>query len=133
VTAVRLDRDEFTTYLDAHPRAGLVLARAIAGQLQALERRRVVPVGLSVEQRVLGVLVELAWLSAAGGACDVEIPLTQLEIAQLLDVAQVSVQRALRALAAQGLAIPRYRKIHVPCLRCAESAAVNRGAGPCRH
>jgi CRP-like cAMP-binding protein len=133
VAAVRLDREGFTTFFDAHPRAGLVLARTIAERLHALERGRLVPVGLSVEQRVLGVLVELARLTAPVGSSDAEIPLTQLEIAQLLDVAQVSVQRALRALAAQGLALPGYRKIHVSCLRCAENAAVDRDAGPCRH
>ncbi|MFJ9785899.1 Crp/Fnr family transcriptional regulator [Amycolatopsis sp. NPDC101161] len=134
VSVVRLDRDRFTAFLDIHPRAALVLARTIAERQCALERSRLVPSSLPMERRVSAVLAELAWLSGAGSrSADVDIPLTQLEIAQLLDVAQVSVQRALRTLAAQELVRPGYRKIRVRCLACVQDAAGNLVAGSCRH
>jgi CRP/FNR family cyclic AMP-dependent transcriptional regulator len=134
VSAVRLDRDKFTAFLDAHPRAALALARTIAERQCALERSRLSPSSLPMERRVSAILAELAWLSGSDSlATDVDIPLTQLEIAQLLDVAQVSVQRALRALAAQGLVRPGYRRIRVRCLTCIQDAAGNRVTGPCRH
>jgi CRP-like cAMP-binding protein len=134
VSAVRLDRDRFAALLENYPRTGLVLARTMAERLRTAERRRSAPAGWPVERRVLRVLVELTWLSGSDSAsADVEIPLTQLEIAQLLDVAQVSVQRALRALAAQGLVKPGYRRINLPCVHCAGRAADNRATGSCEH
>jgi CRP-like cAMP-binding protein len=111
VEAVRLGYTAFTAFLDRFPRAGLEVARVVATRLRT-DQTRLELTAYGVTDRVVRALIDMA--SVFGP----EIPLTQLEISQLIGLSQVSVQRTLRELSALGVTKRGYRKVHVPCVGC---------------
>jgi CRP/FNR family cyclic AMP-dependent transcriptional regulator len=111
VEAVSVGYPEFTEFLDRFPQAGLHVARFVAARLRT-DQNRLELTGYGVTDRVVRALVDMA--SVFGP----EIPLTQLEISQLIGLSQVSVQRTLRELSALGLTKRGYRRVVVPCVGC---------------
>jgi len=103
----------FSAFLDHHPRVARELMRMIGERLRAADRRRV-EFAYEVPTRVLCLLVE--WLEARpeDPRTDVEVWLTQREIAELIGAAEVSVQKAMRMFSRAGLVATTYGRVVVP-------------------
>ena len=106
---------EFRNYLDAHPRATVMLLRVIINRLHAADRRRIGSGSLDTSHRLARFLVEL--IDQRGQAdisgIDIDIPLTQEEVASLIATSRQSVVRALTSLRSRGLVTTARRKIIV--------------------
>ncbi|MDG4766447.1 Crp/Fnr family transcriptional regulator [Solwaraspora sp. WMMD406] len=104
-------RNEFMAFLRDYPDAALTVAGIIADRLRWANRRRIDFTAYTVRVRLARVLWELA---AAYGRRSpqgivVDIRLTQDEMATLCGAAQVSAQKALSGLRADGIVAIRYR------------------------
>jgi CRP/FNR family transcriptional regulator, cyclic AMP receptor protein len=115
VWACAIPGSDFLAFLDRYPRAARELMRVMSERLRAADRRRV-EFGYDVPTRVVCLLAE--WTGARPGdrRGDVDVWLTQREVAQLVGAAEVTVQKAMRALAATGLIVTSYGKLVVPSL-----------------
>src|SRR5262249_41144931 len=99
VQAYVLGFDAFDQYLDRHPQVLAELARCVADRLTSADRRRA-EFALSVNIRIRKLLGELGQAvlderQAAGLPVDptnLEVPVTQKELGQLVGAAEVSVQ-----------------------------------------
>jgi CRP/FNR family transcriptional regulator, cyclic AMP receptor protein len=106
---------EFRSYLDSHPRATVMLLRVIINRLHAADRRRIGSGSLDTSHRLARFLVEL--IDQRGQAdtsgIDIDIPLTQEEVASLIATSRQSVVRALTSLRSRGLVTTARRKLIV--------------------
>jgi CRP/FNR family transcriptional regulator, cyclic AMP receptor protein len=110
--------DVFEQYLRSRPQVWAELARCVADRLIWADRRRA-EFALSVNIRIRKLLGELGQQvlderQAAGLPVDptnLEVPVTQRELGQLVGAAEVSVQKSLRELAEVGLVERRYGRI----------------------
>jgi CRP/FNR family transcriptional regulator, cyclic AMP receptor protein len=97
VRALVMGHDQFSSFLESHPRAGRVYRRVMAGRWSEaglMLRRRPVTSGA---QRLAGVLLDLAGRhgSRVGGSIEVALPLSQEELASLAGTSRATVTRAL--------------------------------------
>ncbi|WP_326554029.1 Crp/Fnr family transcriptional regulator [Micromonospora sp. NBC_01813] len=119
-------RNEFMAFLRDHPDAALTVAGIIADRLRWANRRRIDFTSYSVRVRLARVLWEIA---AAYGRRSprgtvVDIRLTQDEMATLCGAAEITLQKALSGLRADGIVDTGYREIVVR-----DSAALRSIAG----
>jgi CRP/FNR family cyclic AMP-dependent transcriptional regulator len=113
---------EFLGFLDAHPRAGVLLLQSIIHRLRAADRRRTDSGSLDTPHRLARLLLEVIDQQPDRDAVeiDVDIPLTQEELASLIASSRESVVRGLAALRARQLITTGRRRITVrdiPSLR----------------
>jgi CRP-like cAMP-binding protein len=102
--------DDFRRFLVAHPAAALELLRVTISRLRAADRRRIEATGLDASHRLARYLVERA---DAQGDPELDIALTQVELASLIASSRESVVRALTALRARGFIETSRRQITV--------------------
>ncbi len=105
----------FRGFLDAPPGAGVVLLRAIIHRLRAADRRRTDSGSVDTTRRLARLLIEVVDQQPDRQAdeIDVDIPLTQEELASLIASSRESVVRGLASLRAPGLIATARRMITV--------------------
>jgi CRP-like cAMP-binding protein len=110
-----LSAGEFLEFLDRRPRAAVMVARAILQRLRAADRRRTEVGSLDTAHRLARFLVELVEQHGrpTSAGTDIDIPLTQEELASLIAASRESVVRALTSLRSRGLVATGRRRITV--------------------
>jgi CRP/FNR family transcriptional regulator, cyclic AMP receptor protein len=110
-----LTGDEFRAFLDAHPSVAVVLLRWVIRRLWTADHRRIEFGSLDVAHRLARFILELADRHGRPdlGGIDVDIPLTQDELASLISASRDSVVRALTSLRARGLVSTARRKLTI--------------------
>jgi len=105
--------DEFHDFLIAHPRVTYELLRAVLKRLRAVDRRRTG--SADVGHRLAQFLLELADEGgrAGPGGIDIELPVTQAELASQIAASRESAVRALTRLRSQGLIATGRRRITI--------------------
>jgi len=108
-----LTADEFDDFLIAHPRVTYELLRNILRRLRAMELRRTG--SADVGHRLARYLLELADEGgrAGPGGIDIELPVTQAELASQIGGSRESAVRALTRLRSQGLIATGRRRITI--------------------
>jgi CRP-like cAMP-binding protein len=106
---------EFRSYLDSHPRAGLAVLRSIIHRLRAADQRRIDSGSHETARRLARLLVELADEHGRPtlDGVDIDIPLTQQELASLIASSRESIVRSLRSLRARRLVTTGRRRITI--------------------
>jgi CRP-like cAMP-binding protein len=106
---------EFLDFLDSHARATRLLLRVIIRRLRTADRRRVDSAALDTPHRLARYLVELseAGTDRSAAEIDIDIPLTQEEVATLIATSRESVVRALASLRSRGLVTTARRRITI--------------------
>jgi CRP-like cAMP-binding protein len=107
--------EEFRSYLDSHPQIGLAVLRSIIHRLRAADQRRIDSGSHETAQRLARLLVELADEHGRPtlDGVDVDIPLTQQELASLIASSRESIVRSLRSLRARRLVTTGRRRITI--------------------
>jgi CRP-like cAMP-binding protein len=106
---------EFRAFLESHPRAALVLLGTYVRRIRHSDRRRADVLALDTTHRVARLLLEQVSGGDGGDhdAIDVDLPLTQEELAGLAAASRESVVRALTSLRSRGLITTARRRITV--------------------
>ena len=104
---------EFLDFLDSHGRATRLLLRVTIQKLKASGRRRVDSAALDAPHRLARYLVELSESGTDRSATEIDIPLTQEEVATLIATSRESVVRALASLRSRGLVTTARRRITI--------------------
>jgi CRP/FNR family transcriptional regulator, cyclic AMP receptor protein len=108
---------EFRSYLDSHPRATRMLLQVIIDRLVTADRRRIDSGSLDAAHRLARLFVEFVDLAerdvAEGQLIDLDIPLTQHELATLIATSRESLVRALASMRKQGLISTARRRITI--------------------
>src|SRR4029453_6726200 len=107
--------DEFRFYLETHPGAALAVLRAIIRRLRVADQRRIDSGSRDTVGRLAHLLVELAdehGRSTSTGV-DIDIPLTQQELASLIGSSRESIVRSLRVLRSHQLVTTGRRRITI--------------------
>ncbi|MFD5829283.1 Crp/Fnr family transcriptional regulator [Lentzea sp. NPDC060358] len=113
----------FVQLMQESPGASLEIARLVSARLRAAERRRLDFTAYQGPWRLASELVKLASVfRGAGQDQTVRIELTQDELAQIVNVSRISVQRAIRTLREYRLVRPAYGALVVPCVTCLVAA-----------
>ncbi|MCG8924853.1 Crp/Fnr family transcriptional regulator [Lentzea sp. CC55] len=113
----------FLELVRERPGTSLEIARLVSARLRAAERRRLDFAAYQGPWRLASELVNLASVfRGAGQDQTVRIELTQDELAQILNVSRISVQRAIRTLRERRLVSTRYGALVVPCVTCLTAA-----------
>ncbi|MGW7055076.1 Crp/Fnr family transcriptional regulator [Streptomyces sp. NPDC054887] len=107
-----ISQQEFRDFLHRHPLALAAVSQQVVERLRAATRRRVDFAGVPVQVRLCRVLAE--WCEENGGRAPCRVALTQYELSTLIGAAEVSVSRALRALAQDGVIRTGYRWVEIP-------------------
>ena len=96
---------EFRGFLESHPRAAMVLLDTYVRRIRHSDRRRADVVALDTNHRVARLLLEQVSRRDMGddNEVDVDLPLTQHELAGLASASRESVVRALTSLRSRGL------------------------------
>ena len=116
----------FVELVRESPRTSLEIARLVSARLRAAERRRLDFGAYQGPWRLASELVNLASVfRGAGQDQTVRIELTQDELAQIVNVSRISVQRAIRALRERSLVRTEYGALVVPCVACLAAAMPN--------
>lgn len=102
-------------FLAEHPGAAVQLAGMVADRLRWANQRRVDASTYSAATRLARVLVEMAvtYGTRTKDGIEIGIDLTQPELATLIGVSDITVQRALRTLRSAGQVDTGYRRIIV--------------------
>ena len=106
--AALLARDDFLSFLEAHPAAVRVVLDALAKTIRRLSDRVEDLIFLDVPSRVAKYLLDLA---QQDGANQLELTLTQDELAAFIGASRVSVNRVLGDLERRGIVEIRRRHI----------------------
>ena len=117
--------DKLELYLRDHPRVGLEIARVLVARLRIADASSRDLRNDPVPLRVAKLLATLSGEFDGG-----PIPLSQAELAQLANAAEVTVNRTLRELRAQRVVRTRYRQLVVPCPVCLDRMVAAVGADP---
>ena len=115
VRAQAVPTREFLDYVEHHPKALLILTRAIIERLRAADRRRLEFGSYDAPGRVARLLVEMAELHGRATTTGIEIglPLSQEELAGLITASRESVARSLTSLRRRGLITTARRSVTV--------------------
>jgi CRP-like cAMP-binding protein len=107
--------DELQDYLMSHPRVAYELLRTLIQRLRAADRRRTDSGSADVGHRLARFLLELADERGrpGPGGIDIELPVTQGELASQIAASRESAVRALTRLRAQGLISTGRRRITI--------------------
>jgi CRP-like cAMP-binding protein len=103
VNAQVIPIDEFIAFLETHPRVLLTLLRTVIVRLREADRRRIEYGSFDILNRVARVLADYAEAHGVRTAGQLELSLTQDELAGIVSASRESVARALRTLREQGL------------------------------
>jgi len=111
-----LTHEDFLEFLMSHPASSLALVRMMIRRLGAADRRRVDRTTVDAARSLARFLVEVidGRDSTDGGAIDVDVPLTQDELASLIGISRNSMVRALTTLRSRELVATTRRGIRVP-------------------
>jgi CRP/FNR family transcriptional regulator, cyclic AMP receptor protein len=106
---------ELVAFLESHPRLALVVLQEVVRRLRAADRRRSEAASLDTPHRLAQFLVELHDLHGrpAAEGTDIDVPLTQEELASVIAASRDAVVRALGSLRARGLVLTDRRRIVV--------------------
>ena len=103
---------EFRAFLESHPRAALVLLGIYIRRIRHSDRRRSDVGSLDTTHRVARLLLEQVG-PHDGNEVDVDLPLTQHELAGLVAASRESVVHALASLRSSGMIATARRRITV--------------------
>lgn len=106
---------DFLNALQRDPKLALAVARGVSDKLRTATSRRIDFTGCDVITRLARVLLELAnrYGEESDAGRTLGCPLTQGELATLASAGEVTVQRALRQLRAEGIVVTGYRETTV--------------------
>jgi CRP/FNR family transcriptional regulator, cyclic AMP receptor protein len=107
--------EDFRSYLESHPGAVLALLRGIIHRLRKADQRRIDSGSQDTVRRLAHLLAELAdehGRSTSAGI-DIDIPLTQQELASLIASSRESIVRSLRSLRSRRLVTTGRRRITI--------------------
>jgi CRP-like cAMP-binding protein len=107
-----LTAEEFRAFIEQRPKAGLELIRTLIGRLGEADRRRAEFGVYDTVSRVAHLLSDLA-AEQRGGTDELEVRLSQQDIAGLVGASRESVVRALTTLRNRGLVTTGRRTIRV--------------------
>lgn len=104
IEIVTVGFQEFTTFLQTHPRTMWLLMRILAGRLRDADRKRIEFVVYDAANRVARRLVELAdrFGEPTESGIRITVPLTQDELASWVGASREAVTKALRTLRTDG-------------------------------
>src|SRR5438128_3159460 len=105
--------EDFLSFVEAHPAATKVVFEALAKTVRRLSDRVEDLIFLDVPSRVAKYLLDLAQVNGTGGSGDLELTLTQDELAAFTGASRVSVNRVLGDLERRELISIRRRKIAI--------------------
>jgi CRP/FNR family transcriptional regulator, cyclic AMP receptor protein len=110
-----LTGEEFRGVLQSHPRIALMLLGWIIRRLKAADRRRIDATSLDTTHRLARFLLELADNHAQADAprVDIDLPLTQEELASLIAASRDTVVRAITSLRSRGFIATARRRITI--------------------
>src|SRR4030088_617499 len=111
--AALLARDDFLSFLETHPQSVRVVLEALAKTIRRLSDRVEDLIFLDVPSRVAKYLLDLAQVNGASGSGELELTLTQDELAAFTGASRVSVNRVLGDLERRELISIRRRKIAI--------------------
>jgi CRP/FNR family transcriptional regulator, cyclic AMP receptor protein len=106
--------EEFLGFVEAHPRAALVLLRTFTRRLRDSDRRRAEFGSLDATHRLARLVIELAdeyGRTTNQGGVEIGLRLTQEELAGMIATSRESVARALTSLRSRGLIATSRRTI----------------------
>lgn len=115
VEALVLAGSAFTAFLERRPRVALVILRMVAGRLRYADARHADLASHDVVGRVASRLVELSerYGVETAGRIEVELPLSQEEIASWVGASREAVSKALHVLRSLGIVETGRRRIAV--------------------
>jgi CRP-like cAMP-binding protein len=106
--------EEFRRFIDDHPRVAPVILRWVIRRLRAADWRRLDAFSCDAVHRLARLLVEVAGEpDDPDTTVDVDIPLTQAELARLIATSRDSLVRALTSLRSRGLVATARRRITI--------------------
>ena len=105
--------DDFLAFMEANPAATKVVLEALARTVRRLSDRVEDLIFLDVPSRVAKYLLDLAQVSGTGDTGELELALTQDELASFTGASRVSVNRVLGDLERRELISIRRRKIAI--------------------
>lgn len=119
VHGVKVSTEAFVEFVDRRPTVAKEIACLVAARLRVAHRLRLELRAHEVTLRLLHMLKDMSRVFARGGSApSYVVPLSQDELAQLINASVVSVQRGLRQLRRLGLVSTGYRCVRVPCISC---------------
>jgi CRP/FNR family cyclic AMP-dependent transcriptional regulator len=113
VVAYQIDGPVFVEFLSRYSEAAMTLSRMGIERLRWANQRRLDYTGYGTDMRLARVLIDLAGRYGRQGpdGLDIGIPMTQAELGGMVGAKEVTVQKALRSLAAQRLVLPRHQRV----------------------
>lgn len=107
--------EEFRGVLQSHPRIAMIQLRWIIRRLKAADRRRIDATSLDTTHRLARFIVELADIRSQADPprVDIDVPLTQEELASLIGASRDTVVRAVTSLRSRGFIATARRRITV--------------------
>ena len=111
----RIGERDFSAFLERYPNAGRAANRAMADKLRSATRRRVEFTTMPVQARLARVLLELTAVYGrpTPRGFDIDVDLTQPELAALVGVGDATIQRVLARLRTRGVLDTGYRHIGI--------------------
>lgn len=111
----RIGERAFYIFLADYPDASRAVNRAMAGKLRAATRRRVEFASFTAQARMARVLLELNAIygKRARHGFELDVDLTQPELAALVGVGEATIHRILAGLRQGGVLDTGYRRIHL--------------------
>jgi CRP-like cAMP-binding protein len=105
--------DEFEQLMSRHPAIGAAIVRTLAARLRAADAHRLSSAADGVPRRLARALLQLAQDHGRveGDAIEIDLALTQDELAGLVGASRDSVSKALKGWREQGLVETRRRRI----------------------
>ncbi len=118
VLARNISGPEFHRFIGDHPGAGIALAELIASRLRAANQRRLEFAAFPVRRRLALILLDLErWygVNAVGAPNhrDIDLALSQLDLAGLVGSSLEAVARAIRGFAREGMVRVRRRRVTI--------------------
>jgi CRP/FNR family transcriptional regulator, cyclic AMP receptor protein len=118
VLARSIPGPEFHRFIAAYPEAGMALAELIANRLRAANRRRLEFAAFPVRRRLALILLDLDRWYGVGSSTDpnyrdIDLALSQLDLAGLVGSSLESVAKAIRGFAREGIVRIRRRRVTI--------------------
>lgn len=123
-----IERGAFEDFLTDHPGAERVLIQMVVSRLRAANKRRLEFAAYPVQQRLATVLSDLEqWYGRdCDGGRDIDLALSQLDLAGLVGASLEAVSKAVRSLSQDGVITTRRRHVTVLQLGALRDAAGSR-------
>jgi CRP-like cAMP-binding protein len=110
-----IDGRDLVAFLRRHPAVALALCASLAARVRRLDAQLMGATFLGLRQQLARTLISLAvrFGKPAGAALEVDLPLTQTELGQMIGFSRESVNKQMRAFARAGLAEMVRKKIRI--------------------